>query len=425
MSTPHNINFEKASFKDFETIPNLNAFQRADIFKEFTDYMETQGHMNYRFVTSTGCGPEIWVNSPYLSEPRHCISLVSNDYLNFTQHPKVKAAAIAGIKQYGTGSGASPLIGGHHEYHVQLENKLSSFFKRPKDSSIIYTTGYTANSSTLLAILKADDCAIVDMDVHASVYEGLFETNIKRFPHNSLIHLERALVDAQSKYLTRIVVIDGVYSQNGDLAKMEEIYELAKKHGAFLMVDDAHGIGVLGKTGRGAIELFNLLDKIDIISGTLSKAFGHIGGFVIAKPEVANYLKFQSRQQVFSSTSTPAAAGLLTAIDLIDEEPEWRNKLADNVAYYKKGLLDMKLDIGNTASPIIPIKIGDAHKTGDAARLLLEAGVYVNAIVYPGVSRKDARIRTSLMATHTRKHLDKVLNAFEFVNKKLKIAKNQ
>lgn len=423
MLATHDLNFAKASFKDFETIPDLNAFQRAEIFKEFTDYMEAQGHMNYRFVTSSGCGPEMWVKSPFEQDPQYCVSLVSNDYLNFTQHPKVKAAAIAGIEKYGTGAGASPLIGGHHEYHVRLEDKLSAFFERPKDSSIIYTTGYTANSASLLALLKAEDCAIVDMAVHASVYEGLYETNVKRFPHNSLVHLERALVDARSKYLTRIVVIDGVYSQDGDLAKMTEIYSLTKQYGAFLMVDDAHGIGVLGETGRGAIEVFDLLSKVDIITGTLSKAFGHVGGFVITTPEVANYLKFQSRQQVFSSTSTPAAAGLLTAIDLIDEEPEWRKKLMDNVVYYKKGLTDMKLDIGTTASPIIPIKIGDAHKTGDAARLLLKAGVYANAIVYPGVSRKDARIRTSLMATHTREHLDKALNAFEYVNQQLKIAK--
>lgn len=425
MSVPHNIDFNKASFKDFEKVPGLNSFQSAEIFKEFTNYMEEQGHMNFRFVTHSGCKPETWVSSPFQKEPQHCVSLVSNDYLNFTQHPKIKAAAIAGIQQYGTGAGASPLIGGHHEYHVMLEDKLSAFFNRPKDSSIIYTTGYTANSATLLAMLKSDDCAILDMAVHASVYEGLLETNIKRFPHNSLIHLERALSDAQSKYQTRMVIIDGVYSQDGDLAKMDEIYELTKQYGAFLMVDDAHGIGVLGDNGRGAIEIFNLLDKVDIISGTLSKAFGHIGGFIVSKPEVANYLKFQSRQQVFSSTSTPATAGVLAAIDLIDEEPEWRIKLANNVTYFKKGLLDLKLNIGKTESPIIPVKIGDAHKTADAARLLFKAGVYANAIVYPGVSRKDARIRTSLMATHTREHLDKVLNAFDYVNQKLNISINQ
>lgn len=416
------INFKKASFKDFENIPGLNAFERADIFHEFTDFMEDNGHMNYRFMTSNGCGPEMWVTSPFSKTPKKCVGLVSNDYLNFTQHPKVKAAAIAGIEQYGTGAGASPLIGGHHHYHELLEAKISGFFSRSPDSTIIYTTGYNANSATLLAILKKADLAILDMAVHASVYEGCKDTNLKMFPHNNLELLERILKETQKQFTTRLVVIDGVYSQDGDLARMDEIARLVKQYGAFLMVDDAHGIGVLGKNGRGAIELFNLLDKVDIISGTLSKAFGHVGGFVISNPNMVNFLKFQSRQQVFSSTSTPAAAGLLKAIDLIDEEPEWRSKLADNVAYFKKGLVDLGMDIGNTASPIIPVKIGDAHKTGDAARLLLDAGVYANAIVYPGVSRKNARIRTSLMATHTREHLDKALNAFEHVDQKLHIS---
>ena len=419
----NNINFSKASFKDFENIPQLNAFERAEEFHNFTNYMEDNGHMNFRFMTSSGCGPEMWVTSPFNKIPKKCISLVSNDYLNFTQHPKVKAAAIAGIEQYGTGAGASPLIGGHHHYHELLERKISGFFGRSPDSAVIYTTGYTANSATLLALLKKEDVAILDMAVHASVYEGCKDTNIKMFPHNNLELLERFLKEAQDKFVTRLVIIDGVYSQDGDLARMAEIYALAKKYGGYLMVDDAHGIGVLGENGRGAIELFDLLDKVDIISGTLSKAFGHIGGFVVASPKLINYLKFQSRQQVFSSTSTPAAAGLLKAIDLIDEEPEWRHKLADNVAYFKNGLLSMGLDIGNTESPIIPVKIGDAHKTGDAGRLLLEAGVYANTIVYPGVSRKNARIRTSLMATHTREHLDKALNAFEYINQKLHISR--
>jgi glycine C-acetyltransferase len=206
---------------------------------------------------------------------------------------------------------------------------------------------------------------------------------------------------------------------------MSEIIKLTKQYGGFLMVDDAHGIGVLGETGRGAIEVFNLLDQVDIITGTLSKAFGHIGGFVVSTPQIINFLKFQSRQQVFSSTSTPAAACLLKSFDLIDEEPEWRTRLAENVAYFKKGLIDLGMDIGTTQSAIIPVKIGDAHKTGNAGRLLLEAGVYANTIVYPGVNRKNARIRTSLMATHTREHLDKALNAFEYVDQKLHISRNK
>lgn len=238
-----------------------------------------------------------------------------------------------------------------NEYHVMLENKLSSFFGRIEGSSIVFTTGYTANSATLLSLLKMEDCAIVDMAVHASVYEGLLNTNMKRFPHNSMIHLERALAEAQTKFRTRLVIVDGVYSQDGDLAKLDEIYKLTKSYGGYLMVDDAHGIGVIGENGRGCIEQFSLLDKIDIIAGTLSKGFDHIGGFITSKPEIINFLRYQSRQQVFSSTSSPASLGLLKAIELMDEEPHWRKNLAENVKYYKKGLLDLKLNIGATASP--------------------------------------------------------------------------
>lgn len=261
--------------------------------------MEVEGRMNYGFVTHDGCGPEIFLSIPFQQVPKKCVSLVSNDYLNFTQHPKVKASAIEGLQKYGTGAGASPLIGGQHDYHIMLENKLYAFFNRSKGSSMVYTTGYTANSATLLSMLKNNNCAIVDMAVHASAYEGLLETNVRRFPHNNLDYLERALSNVQSKYQTKIVIIDRLYSQDGDLTKMDEIYKLTKHYGAFLMVDDAHGIAVLGRSGRGAIEIFDLLNKVDNISGTLSKAFGHIGGLIISKPEVINYLKFQFRQYVF------------------------------------------------------------------------------------------------------------------------------
>lgn len=416
------INFETATFKEFENIPDYDLAATTKIFKEFTDYMEANEQMNFRFITR-GSGPEVIVSSPFLKKPTTCVSLVSNDYLNFTQHPKVKQAAIDGIMKYGTGAGASPLIGGHHEYHVMLENKLSAFFGKPKGSSIVFTTGYTANSSTLLALLKPEDCAIVDMEVHASVYEGLLNTNTKRFPHNSIVHLERALAETRNTFRTRLVIIDGVYSQNGDLAKLDEIKALVKSYGAYLMVDDAHGIGVLGETGRGAMEVYDALEDVDIIAGTLSKAFGHIGGFIIASLDIINYLRYQSRQQVFSSTSTPATYGLLKAIDLIDEEPHWREKLAENVTYFRNGLLTLGVDIGTSASPIIPIKIGDPHRTATVARLLLQAGIYANCIVYPGVAKKDARIRTSLMATHTKAHLDHTLNALEDIGKKISLQK--
>ena len=220
-----------------------------------------------------------------------------------------------------------------------------------------------------------------------------------------------------------MVIIDGVYSQDGDIAPLDKIRELTHRFGAYLMVDDAHGIGVLGETGRGAMELYGVMDQVDLITGTFSKTFAGLGGYVIAPPKVAAFLKFQSRQHIFSATSTPAVAGVIKAIELIDQEPHWRAKLAENIAYFKKGLISLGMDVGSTQSAIIPVKIGNPHKTSDTGTLLLKAGIYTNPILYPAVAKKNARIRMSLMATHTREHLDKALNAFEDIDKVLHISR--
>lgn len=421
--TVMDIDFTKATFRDFENIPNLDAFQRASKFREFTDYMAQSGHMNYRLTTTTGCGPEMDIITPYHSDPHRCVCFVSNDYLNFSQHPKVKAAAIESIERYGVGSGASPLIGGYFEYHRKLEEKIAAFYGRSPEESATFTTGYTANSATLLAMLKKEDIAIVDSGVHASVAEGLRGTNAKTFPHNNLEALEHILKTVRDKYRTRLVVTDGVFSQDGDVAPLTEIFALVKQYGGYLMVDDAHGIGVLGSTGRGVLEDADLLDKVDIISGTFSKTLGHIGGYTIANPNVTNFIRFQSRQQIFSSTAPPTVMAIIKAIELMDEEPHWRHRLWQNISYFKKGLEDLGLDTGTTCSAIIPVKIGSPHLTGDAGQMLLKAGIFTNPILYPAVPRHDARIRMSVMATHTKEHIDRALNAFEYVDSKLHISK--
>ncbi|OJV20454.1 MAG: 2-amino-3-ketobutyrate CoA ligase [Dyadobacter sp. 50-39] len=419
-----NIDFTKASFRDFENIPGLDAIARAEVFYDFLRFMKNSGHMNYRLVNQSGCGPEMDVITPQGggSAGRY-VSFVSNDYLGFTQHPLVKKAVIGAIENYGTGAGASPLIGGHFSFHQQLEEKIAAFFGRSSDSAVIYTTGYTANSASLQSLLLKEDIAIVDTSVHASVYEGCLLTNRKSFLHNDLESLERILNDVQSRYRTKMVIIDGVYSQDGDIAPLDKIRELTHRFGAYLMVDDAHGIGVLGETGRGAMELYGVMDQVDLITGTFSKTFAGLGGYVIAPPKVAAFLKFQSRQHIFSATSTPAVAGVIKAIELIDQEPHWRAKLAENIAYFKKGLISLGMDVGSTQSAIIPVKIGNPHKTSDTGTLLLKAGIYTNPILYPAVAKKNARIRMSLMATHTREHLDKALNAFEDIDKVLHISR--
>lgn len=417
------INFANASFKDFENIPGISAQRRAELLCEFLDYMKDNGHLNYRFLGESGCGPSMGLSGHGQQGQTDFISLVSNDYLGFTQHPVVKSAAIAAIEQFGTGAGASPLIGGYYTYHKELESELCRFFGREPGSTLIYNTGYTANSSSLMSLLQKEDIAIVDMAVHASVYEGIQSTNTKRFIHNNLEDLERILKMVQPSYRTKLIIVDGVYSQDGDMAPVPEIVALAKKYDALVMVDDAHGIGVIGEHGRGVLEKYDLLQEVDFITGTFSKSFANIGGYVVSNPKMTAFLQYQSRQNAFSATSSPAVAGVTAAIQLIDREPQWRDMLWDNVHYFKRGLEDIGMDTGPTVSAIIPVKIGDPHKTSDAGRLLLELGIYTNPILYPAVSKKDARIRMSLMATHTKEQLDKVLNGFEYLDKKLHIAK--
>ncbi|GAA4910096.1 aminotransferase class I/II-fold pyridoxal phosphate-dependent enzyme [Mucilaginibacter defluvii] len=404
------IDFSTASFKSFENISGQDAYATAAQFQEYLDWLKNNGHLNYRIESQSPVGPEMDLLLPGDTAPTRSVCLVSNDYLGFSQHPAIKAAVTEGIRKYGTGSGASPAIGGHFSYHQQLEKKIAAFYG--KTDGILYTTGYTANSATLQCLLHQEDLAIIDMAVHASVYEGCLTTNTKRFLHNDLHQLEHILEKAKDTYRTRFVIVDGVYSQDGDLAPLDKIAELTHRYGAYLVVDDAHGIGVVGTTGRGVIELFNVFDQVDIITGTFSKALGNIGGYVIAKPELVNYLKYQSKQHLFSTTATPAIMGIIRAIELVDEEPQWRERLWQNINYLKEGLISLGLDIGTTASAVIPVKVGEIRRTLEAGRLLLRSGVYTNPIMYPAVSKKDARIRLNVMATHTQEHLDKVLQAF-------------
>lgn len=422
---PMKIDFEKASFKDFENIKDFSVQQRADLHYEFLQYMKKNGRLNYRLLGNSGCGPMIDIQNEDKAGSQQFVSLVSNDYLGFTQHPKVKAASVQAIEQYGTGAGASPLIGGYYSYHKDLEDELCQFFNREPGSAIIYNTGYTANSSSLMSLLQKEDIAIVDMAVHASVYEGIQLTNTKRFLHNNLDDLERILKMVQHTYRTKLIIIDGIYSQDGDMAKLPEIYSLARQYGALIMVDDAHGIGVIGEKGKGVLQHYGMTDKVDFITGTFSKTFANIGGFVISNPHMSAFLQYQSRQNAFSATSSPAVAGVSTAIKLLEEEPQWQAKLWDNINHLKSGLVDLGFDVGNTVSAIVPVKIGDPHKTSDVGKILLEQGIYTNPILYPAVSKKDARIRMSVMATHTIEQLDKVLEGFEFSDKKLHIAKNK
>jgi glycine C-acetyltransferase len=401
--------FDHQSFRDFEYIPGADAWQRAMLFQAYCDDQSMKGQLNYRLPVSSSCGPVVTMNG------KQMISLVANDYLGFTQHPAVKRAAIDGIIKYGTGAGASPAIGGHYDYHVLLEKTIAGFFR--KEHAIVYTTGYTSNSASLQCILTKDDFVLLDAGVHTSVMEGCQLVKRKTVPHNDLDAYEHNLKLAAGKYPLVLVVIDGVYSQDGDLAPLTEIIGLCKKYGARLMVDDAHGTGVVGKTGRGLIEACNAWEDVDLISGTFSKTFGHVGGYVVGSKEIISYLKYQSRQHLFSASPTPAAMAITKAIDLIDEEPHWMAKLHDNMEYFRYGLLSLGLEIGNTRSAIFPVRVGDKIKNARICKALHQRGIYTNQINYPAVSLKDARIRMGVSSLHNIAHLDEALNVWADIKK--------
>jgi len=403
-------NFDNHSFRDFEYIPGMDAWGRAKLFQSYIDDQTAKGQLNYRLVTTTGCGPVVEMNGSKL------ISLVSNDYLGFTQHPAVKKAAIDAVAKYGSGAGASPAIGGHYDYHETLERKIAAFFR--KQHAIVYTTGYTSNSASLQCVLTRDDMVILDAGVHTSVMEGCQMYNRKTVKHNDLDAYEHILKMSVGKHPLVLVIIDGIYSQDGDLAPLREIIALCKKYGARLMVDDAHGTGVIGRTGRGLIEVCEAWDDVDLITGTFSKTFAHVGGYVVASKEMVNYLKYQSKQHLFSASSTPAAMAITRAIELIDEEPLWREILRTNIAYFRHGLVSLGLNIGDTQSAIFPVRIGDKIKNAKICQALQQKGVYANQINYPAVSLKDARIRMGVTALHEREHLDEVLNVWSDIKKK-------
>lgn len=278
------------SLKDFETLRNVKIAEKAHMFYEFYKKSKEKKHVNYRISSKTGSGSEIVLIDPYTNIEKSCISFVSNDYLGFTKHPKIINAGKDALNLFGSGAGSSPLIGGQSILHDKLEQTIADFFN--KEDAITFTSGYAANSGTLLPLVNNEDLVVLDMGVHASILEGAVLTNKKYFLHNDIVSLERILNQNKKKYNNVVIVVDGVYSQDGDIAPLDKISLLAKEYNAFLIVDDAHGIGVIGKEGKGVFELYDIYDKVDLITGTFSKTFASVGGYVAGNKEIITFLKF-------------------------------------------------------------------------------------------------------------------------------------
>ncbi|KAA1244681.1 aminotransferase class I/II-fold pyridoxal phosphate-dependent enzyme [Aquimarina sp. RZ0] len=402
---------------DYVDFPELDIMGRAVKFKEWTNNLDYNKHYNYKRVAMNASSPIRLVKDRYTGETREMIYFASNDYLNLANHPEVIEAGVRATRKYGAGAGSVPLLGGTTELHRELENKIAKF--KGCEKSIIYSSGYGSNSSSLLSLLGEKDIAIVDMLAHASLIDGCKNTNVKYFKHNDMSSLEFVLSKVKNNFRTKLIVVDGVYSMDGDIAPLDKIKELAEQYGAYVMVDEAHATGVIGENGHGTPEHFNLSGKVDIVSGTFSKALGGVGGFVAASEELIDLLHFYSRGYIFSTALTPQVAGsMICSLNVIENDKKRREKLWSNIRYFKKNLIDLGLNIGNSETAIFPIIIGDDLITKEIARELHEMNIYVNPVLYPAVSKRLSRIRMSLMSEHTIEHIDKVLEALKYLVKK-------
>ncbi len=393
----------------------------ADIFEKCSRFdkakeLISQGIYPYFRVIESAQDPEIIMNG------RRMIMIGSNNYLGLTNHPMVKEAAIEAIKKYGTGCAGSRFLNGTLTIHVDLEEKLARFMR--KEAALVFSTGFQVNLGVISALAGKDDVIIIDKMDHASIIDGcrLSFSEVKKFRHNDMNDLERLLREYESK--DKLIVIDGVFSMEGDIARLPEIITLAKQYGARVMVDDAHGIGVLGQTGRGTAEHFGLEGEVDLIMGTYSKSLASIGGFIAGSTDVIHYIKHTARSLIFSASPPPASvASVSAALDIIENEPERREALWRNTNKMFKGFTELGFEVGPSQTPIIPIVVNDNENAFIMAMMLQEEGVFANVAVSPAVPNGRALIRTSYMATHTEEQLDKVLMAFEKVGKRMGLIK--
>jgi len=352
---------------------------------------------------------------------KEMIMVGSNNYLGLLDHPKVMKAAKDAVDKYGVATCGSRFLNGTLDIHVELEERLARFMK--KEAALTFSTGFQTNQGVISTVVGKGDAVVTDRMVHASIIDAcrLSYGDTLKFKHNDMEDLERVLksLDAMTNVL---IAVDGVFSMEGDLANLTEIVKIAKKYGSRVMVDDAHGIGVMGKNGRGTAEHFGVEDDVDLIMGTFSKSFAALGGFVAGDKKVISYIKHHARALIFSASITPASvATVLATLDIIESEPERRERLWVITKKMKSGFEKMGFDTGFTETPIIPVMIGDDEKAFLLWRLLREEGVFTNPVIYPAVPKGQALIRTSYSATHSEAELDTVLAIFEKCGRQLAI----
>ena len=353
---------------------------------------------------------------------KQVINLASNNYLGLTTHPKLKEAAIRAIKKFGVGSGAVRTIAGTMSIHMELEERIAAF--KHAEACVVFQSGFAANAGTVSAILTPEDHIISDELNHASIIDGcrLSRARIHVFPHKDVAAAERILAELDSVAGRKLLITDGVFSMDGDIGALPGLTEAAEDHGAIMMVDDAHASGVLGRHGRGTVDHFGLHGRVQVQVGTLSKAIGVLGGYVCGSRDLIEFLYHRARPFLFSTSHPPAvAAACLAAFDVLEEEPQRIEALWDNTRYFKKGLTNAGFDTGISETPITPVIVGEAAKAYELSRELFAEGVLATGIGFPTVPKGKARVRTIVTATHTKVELDRALDVFRKVGRKLGI----
>jgi len=334
----------------------------------------------------------------------------SNSYLGLTNHPKIKEASKKAIDKYGTGCAGSRFLNGTLDIHIELENRLAAYVGKP--AAVLFSTGFQVNLGVLSCVTGRNDYLILDEYDHASLIDGsrLSFSKVIKYAHNDMADLERKL-SILPEEAVKLIVVDGIFSMEGDIVRLPEIVELADKYGANIMVDDAHSLGVIGHKGAGTASHFGLTDDVDLIMGTFSKSLASLGGFIASDATTIDYLKHRARSLMFSASMTPGSvASVIAALDIIESEPERIQKLWDNTNYAMKLLLDEGFDLGPTESPILPIYVRDNDKTFLVTKYLQDAGIFVNPVVSPAVPSDSSLLRFSLMATHTFEQIDEAID---------------
>jgi len=350
------------------------------------------------------------------------INLSSNNYLGLTTHPRLRRAALEATRRYGVGSGAVRTIAGTMSIHMQLEEKIARF--KNTEACVVFQSGFAANAGTVSAILSKDDLIISDELNHASIIDGcrLSRAGIRVFPHKDVAAAEKLLQEAQGHPGRKLLITDGVFSMDGDIAPLPELCALAERYGAIMMVDDAHASGVLGSHGRGSVDHFGMHGQVHIQVGTLSKAIGVLGGYVCGSRDLIDFLYHRARPFLFSTSHPPAvAASCLAAFEVLEEEPERVARLWKNTTFLKKGLNKLGFNTGMSETPITPVIVGEAELAHRFSRRLFESGVFAQSIGYPTVAQGKARLRIMVSATHRKKDLERAMSIMELVGKELGI----